>query len=325
VTIGGSGTASGVPETFTNYQVHVWLRRHVPAPIELALDRAVDRLVTEMDARPRPIRKPRPRPKGIMVELALYDLHLGKLAWHRETGEDYDVRIASAVHHNAVDDIMNRISGWRVDSFLVPIGNDFFHADNDDAQTPRGKNHLDVEGRLPKSFEEGISSMTSTVDACLNVAPVKMVWIPGNHDPRTSYYLFKLLEARYEHDRHVSVDVSLSPRKYHRHGTCLLGLTHGSEESHKDLPLIMAGEVPEDWARTTCRELHVGHFHKRKQTVHVAGESIGPVMVRILPSLSAADAWHHSRGYVNGPRAAEAYLWSAKSGYVGHFSVDARR
>jgi hypothetical protein len=322
VTIGGSQTKSGEPETFTNYQVKVWLKRRVPAPLEEAIAKATDRLLR---GRPPCHRPPRTKlPRDILLEVALYDAHFGKLAWRRETGTDYDLKIAEAIYQHAVEDLLGRVAGWPVGEILFPVGNDFLHAQNDEAQTPRGKNHLDTDGRLAKAFEAGILAVARAVDSCLTVAPVRLVWVPGNHDPQASYFLAKVLEARYAGRKGVVVDVGLNPRKYHRHGTCLLGMTHGSDERHRDLPLIMAGEQAEAWAETTCREWHIGHLHQRRQTVHLAGETVGPVMVRILPSLSASDAWHHTKGYVGGPRAAEAYLWSASGGYVGHFSVDAR-
>lgn len=111
-------------------------------------------------------------------------------------------------------------------------------------------------------------------------------------------------------------------RKYVRYGTNLLGFTHGDEEKSTDLPLLMAGEMGEAWGYVTHREWHIGHFHKSKEMKFVSGDSHGPVIVRVLPSLSGTDAWHYRKGYVCGNRAAEAYLWSYKNGYTGHFSTN---
>jgi len=84
----------------------------------------------------------------------------------------------------------------------------------------------------------------------------------------------------------------------------------------------MASEAPDAWAKSKHREIHVGHFHKRKQTQYLAGDTFGGVTVRVLPSLSGTDAWHFSKGYVKGLRAAEAYLWSKRGGYTGHLSAN---
>ena len=109
-------------------------------------------------------------------------------------------------------------------------------------------------------------------------------------------------------------------RKYVKYGPTLLGLTHGCDEKHDSLASVMIHERPQEFAEASHREWHLGHLHKRKETKYVAGDTHGGTIVRILPSLSATDAWHFQKGYVKGPKAAEAYLWGSASGYVGHLS-----
>ncbi len=45
-------------------------------------------------------------------------------------------------------------------------------------------------------------------------------------------------------------------------------------------------------------------------------------IIRILPSLSGTDSWHHEKGYVGNTRAAQAYAWGRDTGYKGHFQVN---
>ena len=118
------------------------------------------------------------------------------------------------------------------------------------------------------------------------------------------------------------MDVEPKPRKYVRYGRVLLGITHGNEEKHSSLPTIMASECPEHWGQTTTRVWHIGHLHKKKQVHFIGTDTIDGVIVTTLPALCATDAWHHLKGYVNPHRAAEAYIWSKKRGYVGHFSAN---
>ena len=103
-------------------------------------------------------------------------------------------------------------------------------------------------------------------------------------------------------------------------GTVLLGFAHGDRIKHDKLPLLMAGEAPQLWAATTHREWHLGHLHHKRETQFHAGIEHGPVRVRILPSLTTADDFHYTNGYVGALRAAESYLWSKRRGYVGHLS-----
>ena len=55
-----------------------------------------------------------------------------------------------------------------------------------------------------------------------------------------------------------------------------------------------------------------------------AGDTFGAVQIRVLPSLSGTDAWHHKKGYVNTDRTAEAYFFHPNQGYLGHACVKLR-
>ena len=90
--------------------------------------------------------------------------------------------------------------------------------------------------------------------------------------------------------------------------------THGNEEKITQLPLIMAQEEPQLWAKATFREVHIGHFHSKKVYSRIdVDENVG-VRTRILPSLTTADFWHYSKGYVGNIRSSEAFVWDKKHG-----------
>jgi hypothetical protein len=144
--------------------------------------------------------------------------------------------------------------------------------------------------------------------------------IPGNHDRERMFYLGDSVEGWLHRTAGVKVDNAPSLRKYYAYGPALLGFSHGCFEKHADMPSIMAHEVPDLWAKASYREIHLGHFHLRRQTRFTATDTHGSTVVRILPSLSGTDAFHHSHAY-RAPRASEAYLWGKDTGYAGHFSV----
>jgi hypothetical protein len=152
-----------------------------------------------------------------------------------------------------------------------------------------------------------------------------VIVVPGNHDRNNALKLGLVLKAHYRMAENVTVNCGPDLRKYVRYGVNLLGFTHGNEEKHSDLPLTMAQEKPTEWATALHKEWHLGHLHKRKETKYTAGDTHQGVVVRILPSLSGTDAWHHMKGYVKGQRAAEAYLWSFDNGYAAHFSSNVLR
>jgi hypothetical protein len=80
--------------------------------------------------------------------------------------------------------------------------------------------------------------------------------------------------------------------------------------------MLMPVEVPELWAQSTYREIHCGDKHHKYDAKEQAG-----VVVRILRSLAAADAWTYQRGFVGSMRAAEGFLWDKKLGLKAQFTA----
>ena len=261
-----------------------------------------------------------------MLELDLFDIHFGKLAWAPETGSNYDLRIAERVYKNALRDLLDRSAGFNIDKILIPIGNDFFHIDNGTNTTTSGTPQ-DVDGRLEKIVEVGFMSLVWCVELALSIPTVETVEVlrvPANHDWVTSMFLARELRSWYRHCDRVQVDISPLARKCRLYGENALGFTHGNEEKHADLPILMASEYRNIWAQARYSEIHVGHWHKAKELRTMPLETYGGVGVRFLMSLSGVDAWHYRRGFTLSQRAAECYLWGRGPGMAGHFTANVR-
>lgn len=317
----GAKTEDGTIAVTPLWQVKVWLRRKVQRDDEQIVAELIERL---SDHAPAYDFAELTTPTGNhLLEICIPDLHVGKLAWDREVGEDYDIRIARTLYLEAVEQLLRRASGVDIQEILFVVGNDMLHVDNL-MNTTTGGTPQDVDGRWQKSFVQAHMMVVEAIERCAAVAPVKVLVVPGNHDYERMFYLGHALACTFEKaGNRVVVDNAPTPRKYYRYGQTLLGFTHGNEEKAADLPLIMAQECRHEWSDVTYGEWHIGHLHKRAQTRFTAGDTINGVGVRILPSLSGTDAWHNKKGYVKGPRAAEAYLWHYTEGYAGHFNWNA--
>jgi hypothetical protein len=215
--------------------------------------------------------------------------------------------------------LLSKARGYPIEKIVFPVGQDFFHMDSHKRDTFNDTG-LESDSRYPKMFLVGCKACIAAIDQMRLIAPVDVLWVPGNHDRTASWHLAAYLSAWYSRCDNVTVDVSPTTRKYIRYGVNLIGYTHGDEEKHDSLPAIMAAEAGKDWANTSYREWHVGHWHKRKEVRYTAMDSHVGIPVRFLPSLSGTDFWHYAKGYINKQRAAEAYLWSKTNGYSGHFS-----
>lgn len=302
------------------YQLKARLKRRAGPQLAELRDGLLADIRAEATERPRPAKCEAEPSARHMLEVSAFDLHFGKLSWREEAGEDYDLSIARATFETAIQDLVWKARGFPLQRILLPIGNDLLQTDNL-AGTTTGGTPQDTDSRYHKAFRAARSALAWAIDRLAEEAPVLVIVVPGNHDRLTSFHMGEVLAAQFARDARVTVDNSPKLRKYVAFGATLLGFTHGSEEKHNDLPLIMAREEPELWASASHYEWHIGHFHKSKETRYTAGDSFNGVRVRILPSLCAADAWHYSKGYVGERRSAEGYLWNFATGYAGHLAT----
>jgi hypothetical protein len=318
--VGSAHPETGEILTSPLYQLKARLKRKAPPVLAGLRDALLADIRAEAQAGPKPARVTVEPERRHMLEVSAFDLHFGKLAWREEAGEDYDLSLAREAFERAVEDLVWKARGFPLQRILLPIGNDLLQTDNL-AGTTTGGTPQDTDSRYVKAFRAARSALAWAIDRLATEAPVLVIVVPGNHDRLTSFHMGEVLAAQFAADPRVTVDNSPKLRKYVAFGVNLLGFTHGSEEKHADLPLIMAREEPELWSAAQHYEWHIGHLHKSKETRYTAGDSFNGVRVRILPSLCAADAWHYSKGYVGERRSAEGYLWNFATGYAGHLAT----
>jgi hypothetical protein len=303
------------------WQVKLKIERILPKSHHDALEALFDKAAKYAPKYPKLVTPRAPKRPHLMV-VDLHDTHFGKLAYAKESGQDYDLKIAENLYRNAVKDLLDKAAGYEVEEFLVPIGSDFLHVDNLTSSTTSGT-PVDSDGRTTKIISVGVQSAIWAIEYMAARGRVQGIRLPGNHDYLLSYCIARELAAWFRNCPQVTVDFGEKSRKYYRYHSTLLGLAHGNEEKIEDLPGLMAVEAPQDWAAATCREYHIGHWHKSKQFKFVPLDTYKSVTVRVLRSLSAVDAWHYNKGFVGGPRAAEAYLYD-HNGLSGMFNADAR-
>ena len=293
------------------WQVKVWLKRRAPQYIQEGI-----KILLDTWSSPK-LSAVRPRKGNTLVEFSLYDAHFGSVALN-SVGEDLDDARESFV--DSVKRLAQNLQLYKVSQIVLPLGNDFFHMDSWKGETAKGTRLECVEQRFPQIFSCGWSAVDEVLLYLREIAPVQVLWVPGNHDASTSFYLVELLRARYEKDRRVSFDVADNTRKYYSFGTNLFGYTHGDKVSLKELPLIMAAEMPYEWGRSQYRSWRTGYTHKSRQLSFFVGENIKGVRVDVMPSLCKTNLWHHDFGFVGGIPSAEMWVWDRDTGYKAHFS-----
>jgi len=295
--------ADGEGEQHTNRKYSVTLTVK-PLGGRLTSDQVLDMFKNLPPVKLEPIRH---EAGNFMLELPIMDFHLGKLSWREETGVDYDLKIAEKLWRATVSDLLGKARLAGIPEYILfPVGQDFFHFDTPATTTTAGT-QLDSDTRWQKMFNTGVALLIWAVEQCRMLAPVKVLWIPGNHDTVLSYAATVGLAQRYTETEDVTVDLSPQPRKYVRYGLNLIGFAHGVEEG-KRLEGLLQLEAAQDWGKTIWREMHLGHLHTEK-TVEKNG-----IEFRRISSITAPDAWHNENGFIGSTRRAQAFIWDKNKG-----------
>lgn len=286
----------------TNHQYRIEL---TVKPIQSILSTEYIQKVFE-ELEPPEITKVRHKGGSMLLELPIMDLHLGKLAWGKETGQDYDLKIAERLYKETILDILGKVDScnFDIEKIVFPVGQDFFHVDSSDNKTTAGT-QVDVDSRWEKMYAVGINLLVWAIEQFRQIAPVDVMYVPGNHDTVLSYCAVYTLHARYQNCDSVTVDISPTTRKYIHYGVNLIGYSHGKEG--KRIEHLMQQERPKEWGNSVYREWHLGDLH------HETAREIGGVKIRRISSITATDAWHAEKGY-RAVRMAQAFIWDKEKG-----------
>jgi hypothetical protein len=219
------------------------------------------------------------------------DPHIGLLSHARETGANFDLKIACTELRRSADMLVAR-APRAAHALFVDVG-DLWHAQDDSQRTPRGQNKLDVDGRKSKILDEGLATVTYMIDKLLSThGTVTVALVPGNHDPDMAIFTRVFLAAVYRKEPRIMILDNASPWIYHQFGKNLFLLNHGDKKvKPQELGEIMLADRPQETGYCTHRVAFTGHVHHKNVAEFRWGrwESFN--------SLCAQDFWHHAEGY----------------------------
>ena len=253
-----------------------------------------------------------------MVEVNIADLHLGRLCWDGDTKNTYNYKIARNVYNKVIERISEHLKHlkYNYDYILFPFGNDFFNSDTINKTTTNGtpqKTDLDWQ----QLFNVGCEMLIDGIVKLADIAPVKVVYIPANHDKVTSYHAIKVAEAWFRNckDR-VEFDVTPISRKCFLYGYNQIEFVHGDKESSKGgnekasaLASTMPIEFADMWSKAKYHEIHAAHLHSEH-----AIQEINGVIVRRISSPTRADTWTYENGYIGSIKKVQTFIYDKNSG-----------
>jgi hypothetical protein len=264
-----------------------------------------------------PRQAPTAPPEGTIASLCnlvvFTDYHIGQLSWRKETGADWDLKIAEKL---LLDSFIHMVdTAPRAQSIVLCLQGDLLHSDGLLPLTPAHKNVLDTDGRFSKIVAATIRVLRRLVNHALDRhESVHFIVCEGNHDEASSVWLRQMFAALYDQEPRITVNDSELPFYVYQHGETMLAFHHGHKVKNEQLPMLFAAQYPKMWGATTKRYAHCGHRH------HVDEKEYAGMTVTQHPTLAGRDS-HSARGGWISERAAAVVTYHARYGQVGRTIV----
>lgn len=244
----------------------------------------------------------------LLNQFTITDYHLGMLAWDEESGDNWDMKIATDLILKWFQEAI-RCSPMAKTAVLAQLG-DFLHWDGLDAVTPSSGHVLDADTRFQKLARAAIYITRSVIKMLLEKhEKVHVVFAEGNHDMASSIWMREFLTVMYENEPRITIDQSPDPYYCYVHGDTTLFYHHGHKKKMEQLSDVFAAKFRSEWGSSKYSYAHVGHLHHHKVI-----ES--PLMkVEQHQTLAAKDAYASRGGWLS-KRAATVITYHKKFGEV---------
>lgn len=277
-----------------------------------ALRAAAEAMAAEVP-RVFPLEAPTQSDEHLLNNYVLTDCHVGMLAWRKEGGDDWDLKIAEAALFGCFERMILSAPAARV-GVVCQLG-DFLHSDGLLPVTPTSGHILDQDGRFSKMVAIAIRLLRRITDLALTRhEKVIVLMAEGNHDLASSVWLRLMFKALYENEPRIEVVDSELPYYAVQHGTTMLAYHHGHLKKPAEFPLVFAAQYAPMWGATTKRYAHAGHMHHKEVKEH------GGMTVTQHATLAARDAYA-ARGAWFAERAATCTTYHSLYGQVGETTV----
>ena len=243
-----------------------------------------------------------------LMEIPAIELHLGKMAWGGDTGQDYDKNIATSRFYHILEEIVNIQEIEKCGTALVTIGNDFFNSDTVNATTTKGTPQTN-DLRWKKMFLLGLKLYTEfleTLRSKFNNIDVRLC--SGNHDKMSSFYLYLALQQYFRGDDKLQFSDNYKDYQCYLFGKCAIFFGHGDGNLKRIIQSIPA-EFYKEWGSSIFRELHLGHLHKE-----VVVDDQSGMITRRIGSPTGTDQWHYEERFIGSTQKHQVFVWDANTG-----------
>lgn len=228
--------------------------------------------------------------------VTLTDCHVGALAWDREAGEDWDLKIAQETLTQSFVGMIRAMPP--AGTCVINQLGDFLHTDGLAPVTPAHGHILDADSRFQKMAEVAVDILEDVIAAALERhAKVHVIMAEGNHDESSSVWLRVMFKRLFRNEPRITVEDTPLPYYAFQHGNVMLAFHHGHKLRPAALPMWFATKYHQMWGETTARYGHSGHQHHLHEK-----DEMGMRWMQ-HPTLAASDAYSARGGWIS-PREA---------------------
>ena len=243
-----------------------------------------------------------------LLELTGIELHLGKMAWSGETGQDYDKNIAQDRFYKICEEVLEQQEIEKCGTCLICIGNDFFNSDTVNATTTKGTPQTN-DLRWQKLFNIGLKLYTQMlVELSDKFNNIEVRLQSGNHDKMASFYLYTALNCYFRNFENIHFSDNYKDVQSFVWGKCGIFFSHGDSNLKRLIKSIPA-EFYDVWGKTIYRELHLGHLHKE-----VVVDDDSGMITRRVGSPTATDQWHYEERFIGATQKYQTFVWDKEKG-----------
>lgn len=290
-----------------------WVKSQIDANRQREIIIETIKAMSEEIPRASVVKSPKKTIADLLNQYTITDYHMGMMAWHEESGEDWDIKIAEDLLVAWFETAIKLAPNAKVGMF-AQLG-DFLHWDGLDAVTPAHKNLLDADTRFQKVVRVAIRVIRRIIFMLLKKHDeVYVIMAEGNHDPASSIWLRELFCALYEDEPRVTVDTGADVYYCYEHGLTSLFYHHGHKRKTGSIDDVFVSKYREIFGRTKFSYAHMGHMH------HVDVKETNLMIVEQHRTLASNDA-HGSRSGYSAGRDAKVITYHKEYGEVGRVVI----
>lgn len=256
----------------------------------------------------------------LMLEWLLMDHHIGLHSYGKETGADYDTKIATDLIIKAARKIFS--THQQVGKAVIVLGGDNIHSDSRANVTEKSKHNLDVDSRYQKTIKAAYCAMTTSIDIALaNAKTVDVIVLSGNHDYHTAICLAVILAAHYRNNERVRIDTTPTKHKFLQFGNTYFMYTHGDTGSNNRLATYLMNHIIRKGIQGINRMfVRKGHLHKNGRMTPPGLTDEDGVIVELFPTMCAPDSYAHEYAFQSA-RSTVANIWHCKYGQRSRMEI----